>query len=95
MLNDANEERQSDPEVIAKLFVDLFRDLLGKRETLREAALKSILSNGLILTSEIQFNLLKLFEEKDVKTAFSKLTTTRALGQMGMTVASLWLLGVL
>ncbi|XP_016505767.1 uncharacterized protein LOC107823591 [Nicotiana tabacum] len=54
-------------QVIARLFVHYYQDLLGKQHEERIRAFRGFLRNGPILTEEHHLNILKPFTEEDVK----------------------------
>nr|XP_018625785.1 uncharacterized protein LOC108944873 [Nicotiana tomentosiformis] len=68
-LKDATGNWQTDPDIIASIFVDYYKELLGRKSNHKIKAFTSILRNGPVLDTTHQLKLLEPYTEKEVKHA--------------------------
>lgn len=80
ILEDEEGGWQSDPDVIAKLFVYYYKELLGKKADSRVKAFRGFLSNGSLLGKEQHVDLLKPLQRKMKKLQCFILKVVKALG---------------
>ncbi|KAK6779978.1 hypothetical protein RDI58_022162 [Solanum bulbocastanum] len=92
-LKDDSGNWKTDPEVLVKLFVDCYIELLGKKCGQRMRAYGNFLKNGHCLTVDQQVELLQAYTPKNIKIAMFQITLIKAPDPMVMGVDSLSQLG--
>lgn len=60
---------QTEPETIANIFVEIYQDLLWKKQEHRIKAFNSFLKNGYTLSMDQQLELVKKYTGKEIKQA--------------------------
>ncbi|KAH0723423.1 hypothetical protein KY289_006467 [Solanum tuberosum] len=74
---------QTDPAVIAKLFVEYYEDVLGTETKLRVKAAHALISLGNVLSEEQQDRLVDIFYQKEVKKAIFQIDSNKSPGPDG------------
>ncbi|KAH0686378.1 hypothetical protein KY285_016933 [Solanum tuberosum] len=68
-LRDKSGNWQTDPAVIATLFVEYYEEILGNETVNRRPATGELIRKGMVLAKEQQCELIKSFEPAEVKKA--------------------------
>lgn len=74
---------QTDPEVVASIFVDYYEELLGRKCESGCAAHKGVLQNGPILSVAQQVKLLRPYTTKDAETVMFEIDSNKSPGPDG------------
>ncbi|KAH0636487.1 hypothetical protein KY289_036402 [Solanum tuberosum] len=82
-IRDKEGNMQTENTSIAKMFVEYYEELLGKKERYRIKAFGSFLKNGHMLTIPQQLELIRPYAEKEVKQAMFSIYVNKSLGPDG------------
>ncbi|WMV46809.1 hypothetical protein MTR67_040194 [Solanum verrucosum] len=82
-IRDKEGKMQTENTSIAKMFVEYYEELLGKKERYRIKVFCSFLKNGHMLTIPQQLELIRSYVEKKVKQAMFSIDVNKSLGPNG------------
>ncbi|KAH0664807.1 hypothetical protein KY285_026013 [Solanum tuberosum] len=82
-LKNASGEWQYDPTSIAKVIVEYYEDILGKKSLQRIPAIGELMSHGVVLNEEQQGELVHRFEPAAVKTTMFQIDSNKSPGPDG------------
>lgn len=69
---------QTDPTIIAKLFVEYYEEILGNETKQRVKASHALIFQGNVLTEEQKDNLIDTFDQKEVKKAIFQIDSNKS-----------------